>query len=126
MRPRLFREDQQLLALAALRVDDSICEFAREFDCRKVDTWIIRAVYEQLQMRLRHLHPAFPVRADDRLKEDLFLDDDDLEMDLVHEIEERTGRSLKDFSANPCRGKVVTVSDLVLFFQAQPKAESAT
>lgn len=126
VRPRFFREEQQLLALAALRADDSICEFAKEFDCRKVDTWIIRAVYEQLQMRLRHVHPAFPVRAGDRLKEDLLLDDDDLEMDLIHEIEVRTGRSLKDFSANPYRSKVATVSDLVLFFQAQPKAEIAT
>ncbi len=126
VRPRLFQEEQQLIALAALRADDSICEFARQFDCRKVDTWVIRAVYEQLQMQLRHVHPAFPVRAGDRLKEDLFLDDDDLEMDLAQEIEERTGRSLKDFSANPYRSKVVTVNDLVLFFQAQPKAESAT
>jgi len=30
----------------------SICDFAREFDLRVVDTWVIRAVYEQLQAAL--------------------------------------------------------------------------
>jgi len=125
-RPQLKREERQLRDLAARRKDESICEFARDFDARAVDTWIIRAVYEQLQGHLKHVHPAFPVRADDRLKEDLLLDDDDLDMDLAQELEARTGRPLNDCSSNSYLGQVKTVRDLVLFFQNQPKASNAT
>jgi hypothetical protein len=125
-RPQLKREEQQLRELAARRKDESICEFARDFDARAVDTWIVRAVYEQLQGQLKHVHPSFPIRADDRLKEDLLLDDDDLDMDLAQEVEARTGRSLNDCSSNPYLGKVKTVRDLVLFFQNQPRASNAT
>jgi hypothetical protein len=100
-------------------------QFARDFDTRAVDTWIVRAVYEQVQGQLKHVHPAFPVRASDRLKEDLHLDDDDLDMDLAVQVEQRTGRSLDETKANPLFGKVKTVRDLVLFFHAQPKRGAA-
>src|SRR4051812_38140996 len=41
--------DQPRLArLAADRQGESICTFARSFDCRAIDTWIIRAVFEEL------------------------------------------------------------------------------
>jgi hypothetical protein len=119
-------EARKLLALAAAREGQTICEFARDFDARAVDTWIIRAAYEQLQGQLERIHPTVPVRADDRLKEDLFLDDDDLDMDLAPEIEARTGRSLDGSANNPYFGRVKTVRDLVLFFQSQPKSSSAT
>lgn len=120
------RENRKLLAIAAAREGQTICEFAREFDARAVDTWIIRAAYEQLQGQLRHIHPAFPVRADDRLKEDLFLDDDDLDIDLAQEVEARTGRSLDGSAKNPSLGGIKTVRDFVLFFHSQPKSSSAT
>jgi hypothetical protein len=120
------RQERTLLALASARDGQTICEFARDFDARAVDTWIIRAVYEQLQGQLKHIHPAFPVRAEDRLKEDLLLDDDDLEMNLAQEVEQRTGRSLDGSASNPYFGKVRTVRDFVLFFQAQPKSNGAT
>lgn len=112
--------EEQLRYLIREREGESICEFARDFDARQVDTWIIRAVYEQLQSNLDHVHPAFPVRASDRLKEDLHLDDDDLDIDIAPEIEQRTGRSLEGSKSNPYFGKVKTVRDLVMFFQAQP------
>ncbi|MCM5681578.1 hypothetical protein M8A51_18795 [Schlegelella sp. S2-27] len=120
------REERKLLALAAARKGQTICEFARDFDARAVDTWIIRAVYEQLQAQLEPMHPAFPVRAEDRLKEDLLLDDDDLDVDLVQEVEARTGRSLDGSTDNPYFGNVKTVRDLVLFFQSQPRSSRAT
>jgi hypothetical protein len=120
------REERRLLALASAREGQTICEFARDFDARAVDTWVIRAAYEQLQGQLKHVHPAFPVRGDDRLKEDLFIDDDDLDMGLAQEVEERTGRSLDGSASNPYFGKVRTVRDFVLFFQSQPKSSSAT
>lgn len=120
------REESKLLALASQREGQTICDFARDFDARAVDTWIIRAVYEQLQRQLSHVHASFPVRADDRLKEDLLLDDDDLDMDLAQEVEMRTGRSLDNSDNNPYFGKVKTVRDFVLFFQHQKKTCNAT
>jgi hypothetical protein len=119
------REEDALRSLAEARMGESICEFARAFDTRAVDTWVIRAVYEQVQAQLAHVHPAFPVRASDRLKEDLRLDDDDLDMDLAMEVEQRTGRSLDETKTNPLLGKVKTVRDLVHFFQAQPRRGAA-
>ncbi|MYM87102.1 hypothetical protein GTP91_07895 [Rugamonas sp. FT82W] len=115
------RNAERLRCLAAEREGESICDFARDFDTRQVDTWIVRAVYEQLQYHLADVSPAFPVRASDRLKEDLLLDDDDLDMDIAQEVEQRAGRSLDDTSTNPYFGKVKTVRDLVMFFQSQPK-----
>ncbi len=98
----------------------SICTFAREFDCHEVDTWIIRAVYEELQEFLP-TNRTIPIKASDSLKDDLGLDDDDLDMDLAGIIAQRTGRSFENYEANPYYGKVITVRDLVLFFNNQPK-----
>lgn len=119
------RAARQLLGLASQREGQTVCEFVRDFDVRALDTWVIRAVYEQLQDQLQHVHPSFPVRANDRLKEDLMLDDDDLNMDIAHEIEIRTGRSIDNSASNPYLGKVQTVRDLVHFFQNQPRPASA-
>jgi hypothetical protein len=66
------------------------------------------------------------VRADDLLKEDLLLDDDDLDMDLAQEVEARTGISMDESGSNPYFGKVKTVRDLVFFFQNQPGSSNAT
>lgn len=115
------RDIAHLRALAAARPGQSICAFARDFDRRSVDAWVVRAVYEQLQSRLEHAHPAFPIRARDRLRQDLRLDEDDIDLDLAPEIETRTGRSLDHAQRNPLFGKVETAGDLVLFFQAQPR-----
>lgn len=115
------RERRQLRALASAREGHTICEFARDFNAREVDTWVVRAVYEQLQGHLADAHSSFPLRADDRLKEDLRLDDEDLDMDIVQEIACRTGRSLDASASNPYFGRVRTVRDLVLFFQNQPR-----
>jgi len=39
-------DKRRLDALANSRPGETICQFARSFDTRAVDTWIIRAVYE--------------------------------------------------------------------------------
>ena len=122
---RAGQERRQLRALASAREGQTICEFARDFDVREVDTWVVRAVYEQLQGHLAHAHPSFPLRADDRLKEDLRLDDEDLDMDIVQEIACRTRRCLDASAANPYFGRVRTARDLVLFFQHQPRSGNA-
>jgi hypothetical protein len=116
---------RRLLALAKGRTGQDICEFAREFDPRKVDTWVVRAVYEQLQEYLVDVHPKFPVRADDVLIKNLVSDPDDLDISPVEEIAERTGRSLDGASANPHYQGIRTVRDLVMFFNAQPRASAA-
>jgi hypothetical protein len=116
------RMRHQLTKLAEARKGESICEFSRAFDVRNTDTWVIRAVYEQLQRQLRWVYPDFPVRATDRLIEDLMLDPDDIDMDVSSYVKRRTGRSLRDFKANPFYGRVKTAADLVAFFCAQDKA----
>lgn len=72
---QLRQERNHLRALAAQRQGESICQFARAFPRRQVDTWVLRAVYESLH---GYLGGRLPIRADDRLKQDLRLDDDDL------------------------------------------------
>lgn len=63
----------------------------------------------------------FPIKADDNLFDDLLLDADDLDLDLVELISKRTGRTLDGYKNNPYYGKVTTVRNLVLFFNAQKK-----
>lgn len=115
---------RRLEALAETRSGESICEFARAFERRSVDTWVVRAVYEQVQELLRPSYADFPVRADDRLKDDLGIEMDDVEMDLAPVVAERTGRSLDHTESNPFFDKLSTVADLVRFFSSQPLAAS--
>ncbi|MDD5271834.1 MAG: hypothetical protein PHU14_03855 [Methylovulum sp.] len=108
----------KLRALSDSRRGESICNFARQFDRHVVDPWIIRAVYEQLQNYISLEH-KIPVRASDTF-DALSINDEDLDMDLVLEISQRTGRSLEHLNRNPYYGKVRTVADLVFCFNAQP------
>lgn len=110
-----------LLVIAAGRVGESICTFSREVDCRNLDTWIVRAVYEELQEHLASQCAKFPIRWTDRLREDLRIDADALDDELAIDIAQRTGRTLHGTQNNPLFGNVKTVRDLVLFFQAQPQ-----
>src|SRR5437763_11937501 len=110
---------RHLAEIARERDGESICEFSRAFDVRKTDAWVIRAVYEQIQEQLRWVQPGFPVRATDRLVEDLRLDPDDIDMDVFSDVASRTGRSIRYTRSNPMYGRVRTVADLVAFFCAQ-------
>ena len=88
-----IRYKARLRRLAGSRAGESICEFARSFERHQVDTWVVCAVYEQLQEYLGG-NPPVPIRAADRLKVDLPVDTEELEMDIVARIAQRTGRSL--------------------------------
>ena len=110
--------------LYAQREGLSICDFSKEFDCKEIDAWIIRAVYEQIQENIP-FEKEIPIKGGDNLKEDLGFDDDDLDLDLAEQIFQRTGRTMKGCESNPYYGKVNTVRDLVLFFNHQPN-ENAT
>jgi hypothetical protein len=106
------------------RQSDSICTFTRHFEFRKIDTWIIRAVYEQLQNYMSGEKENFPIRATDDVFTDLMIDDEDFEYDLVEEIAQRTGRSLENAESNPYYEKTNIVENLVFFFNEQPKANA--
>jgi hypothetical protein len=105
--------------MSRLRHGESICTFARSFDNRHTDTWVIRAAHQELQQLLKSYVPHFPVRASDSLLQDLHMEDDDVE-ELIAEIASRSGHSLDETESNPFFGNIHTVSDLVLFINAQP------
>jgi hypothetical protein len=99
--------------IAAERAGESLCDFARSFDYRSTDTWIIRAVYEQFIDDM-----GFPPRKTDRFAV-LGLDED---WDVIaEEVAQRTGRPLTNCEQNPLYDKVETVGDMVEFFMSQPK-----
>jgi hypothetical protein len=118
----LIVDGRFLARLASDRRTESICTFARSFNCRAVDTWVIRAVHATLQESLAS--QRFPMRETDRLRDDLRLDDEDIE-DLADLIAERSGRTLSDAESNPFYGQMVTVGDLVLFFAHQQRSQTA-
>ena len=115
--------ERYFLDLCKDRNELSICEFAKDFDPKIVDSWIIRAVYEQLQAALP-TELKVPIKATDDLFETLMLDEDDLDLDLTEEIAQRTGRTLEGYETNPYYGKVTTARNLVLFFNHQVRANA--
>lgn len=114
------RESRRFEAMSSIRDGESICSFARSFDTRHTDTWVIRAAHQEIQLLLNSYMPHFPVRASDSLLDDLHIDADEVE-DLLLDIAMRSGRSLDETESNPFYGKIDTVSDLVLFINAQPE-----
>jgi len=97
------------------RKEESICTFARALPARDYDTWVVRAVYEELARMV-----PVPLRPLDLLDEDLGIDGLDLD-DTARVISHRCGRSLGDTKKNPMWGRVKTVEDVVLFLENQPK-----
>jgi len=118
------RDKRRAAEFLAERKGESICGFARAFNTKTVDTWVIRAVYEEVQSLLGDAWRDAPIRADDNLMQDLDLDDEDVDMSLVDAIAQRTGRSLDDYEQNSMYGKVYTARDLVMFFNEQPVTPS--
>jgi hypothetical protein len=113
---------KKLLDIAASRPSGGgICDFSRSFDLRRVDPWVVRAVYEELVCYFREQGVDMSVRADDDLIKDLCVDPEDLDMDIATDIAARTGRTFDGYKANPCFGETNTVRGLVMFFNAQPK-----
>ncbi len=118
------KREKHFRVLLEGRKNDSICTFSRHFEYRKIDTWIIRAVYEQLQNYMNGEKENFPIRPTDDVFADLMIDDEDFELDLVEEIAQRTGRSLENTESNPYYGKANIVENLVYFFNEQPKTNA--
>lgn len=118
--PLLFivvhRENKRIEKIRQERADENICSFRRGFDVRKVDPWIIRATYEEFR---NSLGIDYPIRADDRLDEDLKIDGDDFE-EACNIIAARAGYDLEHTEQNPYYDKVKTVRDFVMFMAHQP------
>jgi hypothetical protein len=114
------RTKAHLNKLAAQRNGESICTFAREANYRTNDTWVVRAVYEQVQSYLGSEFHSFPLRWNDSFEKDLKIDIEDVGDVIAAEVAERTGRNFSETTGNPMYAKVSTVGDLVLFFCAQP------
>jgi hypothetical protein len=103
--------------LISQRVGESLCTFSREQDLNGVDTFIVRAVYEEIQFDLPIEN--FPLRWSDQLYSDLRLEADDVE-DLIERVAQKTARCLKHTASNPLFGNILTVGDLIAFFHHQP------
>lgn len=116
---------RKLKRLRLSRQDDSICTFVRELPIREIDTWIVRATYEELCDYLGTKEEPFPIRPSDRLSEDLGIaDDEDLGM-VVCSIADRCGRSLEDLEKNPLWPKPKTVQDVISMLMHQKKLKTA-
>ena len=100
----------------------SICQFARQFSPHTVDTWVIRAVWNTLQGN-GYIDYPLPLRASDKLDDDLDLvnDADELE-ELVEDIAARCGRDLCGIEDNPFL-PITTVGSLVSVLNAQPMTQ---
>jgi len=99
---------------------EDIGTFTRSLDYRNIDTWIIRAVYEEIGSELDIDGKIFPLRGSDNLYKDLRLDDEDLYY-VFNRVMARTGISDLGAEENPYYHKVETVEDMILFLNAQPK-----
>jgi hypothetical protein len=117
------RHAARLRRIAVQRPDESICTFVREFDVRAVDTWVLRAVYEELSQDIGGAGAPFPLHADDAVTDLLGIDPDDFG-EMAAQIASRCGRSLAGAAANPLHGKVATPRDLVRYLMAQPRLDA--
>ena len=111
---------RRMRRLAASREGEGICEFARSFERHHADTWILRAVYEELSRFLAVGDAIVPVRAEDTWEKDLKIDPEDL-LELISDMAFRAQRSMDGMEGNPLWGKVRTVADMVAFLENQPR-----
>jgi len=105
--------------LMAQRHGESLCTFSREQTLTGIDTFIVRAVYEEIQFEIP-LQKDFPLRWSDNLYSVLHVDGDNLE-ELIERIAQRTDRCITYTKLNPLYGKIHTVGDLIIFLNHQPK-----
>lgn len=113
--------NQRFARLVAARNSESICDFARSFDCSKTDTVLIRAVYETVQEKMGP--PLVYLRAGDRLLDDLELDDEDLD-EIFIDAAKLCNLSIVSTESNPLYDKVITVRDVVEFLRHQPTLQT--
>lgn len=119
--------NNQCRALAEARYGKSICDFARSFNTREVDTWVIRAVWNVLSECVNRSGPAgytLPIFAQDRLQDQFLLEEEDDVLETLQEIAHRAGRSTELLGTEGFSGPVITVRDVVLLLNALPMTEA--
>jgi hypothetical protein len=97
------------------RKEESICSFARALPAKEHDTWVMRAVYEEMSRVT-----GGPLRPYDDIKKFWRVNPEDLD-DVAFTIAHRAGRSMDDTKKNPMFDRVVTIADMITFFEHQPK-----
>ncbi len=115
----MIRSHRYWRAIKQQRRAETICTFARALPARGRDTWIVRAVYEELSF-----DRGVSVRPADRLERDLGFLPEDISI-CLERAAARVGRSAIATEKNPLFGRVSTVADAVAFLEFQPTAESA-
>ncbi|MFI5337399.1 MAG: hypothetical protein ACHQ5A_11480 [Opitutales bacterium] len=110
----------RLKRIREARLEESICTFARALPAKAHDTWIVRAIYEEIFQEV-----GVPIRPADKIEKFWGIVGDDLD-DVICRIAHRAGRSMDDTQKNPFYGKVVSVADMVAFIEHQPKLPNAS
>lgn len=118
-------DQRRLRWLALARAGENLCTFARAFDRRQTNYWVLRAVYDALRPYCTFQGGRMPLRPSDSLERNLHIDSDDL-TDIARDATGRVGRAFEDLEANPFYGRVDTVRDLVAFVQHQPPQDGLT
>ena len=114
-------EHYRMKKLATKRGNANICEYARSFDFRNVDTKIMREVWNELQLYLgKYNGKPFPIKAEDTFEQNYKIDSDDLD-DIYWSVADRLNISTEQPENNPYFDKVTNVRNLVLFLNNQPR-----
>jgi len=117
-------EHYRMKKIAIERGEPNICEYARSFDYREVDTKIMREVWNELQECLGEYDgKAFPIKADDLFKDTYKLDPDDLD-EAYWVVADKLGIDTERPESNPYWNKVTSVKNLVLFLHNQPRLKA--
>lgn len=90
------------------RGNQNIGTFAIALPAKKYDTWIVRAIYEELT-----IWTNVPIRPEDELKKDLKLQEDDI-ANILANVVERLNLQINENSENDPPSPV-TVTDLICF-----------
>lgn len=115
----------KLKKLSLERGNANICEYARSFDYRVVDTKIMREVWNEIQQTLGNPYEKpFPIKADDLLEGTYNIDPDDLD-EIYWKVADRLGIDTRNPEENPLFNKVTSVRNLVMFLHHQPKVHHA-
>jgi hypothetical protein len=97
------------------RKKESICTFARALPAKSHDTWVVRAVYQEIAEQA-----GAPIRPMDEVAKFWGIHGEDLD-DVAVRIADRAGRSMDQAEKNPMRGRVVTIADMISFIEHQPR-----
>ncbi|MET1257046.1 hypothetical protein [Aliikangiella maris] len=117
-------DKKRMTKIALERGEPNICEYARSFDYRKVDTKIMREVWNEVQECLgKYNDKYFPVKADDVFEDVYKIDTEELDY-IYWAVADRLGIDTEEPESNPYFNKVTTVKNLVLFLHHQSRSKN--